>query len=156
MNFSLSKKIKRDLYQYLRMFVSVSIYLLMILVALFIFYKVIFLFVYVIQFTFMEASNLLLVHDYVRSQTSIAFIENLLNNITFILILVKWFKILESYAKFHHISIKDLVEISIIALIMEVVFNFWVHTISINILFSVVGIALLVVYASMPYFRKNK
>jgi uncharacterized membrane protein (DUF373 family) len=38
--------------------------------------------------------------------------------------LVKAFRILESYARYHHIEITDLVEIAIIALIMEVVFNF--------------------------------
>ena len=124
MNLLPSQKLKQNLFLYLKSFVSISIYLLMILVSLFIFYKVIFLFVYVFQFTFLEASSLFLTHDTSTSQSSIAFIENLLNNITFILILVKGFKILESYAKHHHISIKDLVEISIIALIMEVVFNF--------------------------------
>jgi hypothetical protein len=36
---------------------------------------------------------------------------------------------------------------------MEVVFNFGVHSIEINILFWVVWLWLLVIYAWMPYFR---
>jgi hypothetical protein len=39
---------------------------------------------------------------------------------------------------------------------MEVVFNFWVHDISINILFWSVWLALLVIYAGMPYFRDKE
>jgi uncharacterized membrane protein (DUF373 family) len=72
------------------------------------------------------------------------------------LILVKAYRILESYARHYHIEIVDLVEIAIIALIMEVVFNFTVHSLEINILFAVVGIILLVIYAGMPYFRTKE
>ncbi|USN58906.1 MAG: hypothetical protein H6767_02200 [Candidatus Peribacteria bacterium] len=154
MNLRPSSKVKQNLFQYLRSFVSASIYILMLLVAVFIFYKVVILIVHVFQFASYEAGDLFL-QAHSGAQSNITFIETLLNNITFILILVKGFKILESYAQYHHIEIKDLVEISIIALIMEVVFNFGVHSLAINILFSVVGICLLIVYAGMPYFRKR-
>lgn len=86
----------------------------------------------------------------------VALIENFLSHITFVLILVKAYRILESYAKHHHIEIVDLVEIAIIALIMEVVFNFSVHSDFINILFWTVWIALLMIYAGFPYFREKE
>jgi hypothetical protein len=38
---------------------------------------------------------------------------------------------------------------------MEVVFNFWVHSLAINWLFAVFGIGLLIVYAMFPYFRRE-
>lgn len=57
-------------------------------------------------------------------RTSIMLTEEILSVVTIILVLVKSFKILVWYSKHHHIAIKDLVEIAIIALIMEVVFNF--------------------------------
>ena len=148
-----SKKFRENMFSYLRMFVSISIYILMLLVAVFIFYKVISLILYVAWYVYEELSNLIFNHE---SQISVLFIENILSTITFILILVKWFKILEFYAKRHHIEIKDLVEISIITLIMEVVFNFWVHSLAINILFAAVWIALLIIYAWMQYFRWDK
>lgn len=140
-------------------FISISIYLLMFLVALFVFYKVIILIYYIWFSVYWEivssvAGNLEFIDG--KSWSGIFLIENFLSNITFILILVKAYRILESYAKHHHIEIVDLVEIAIIALIMEVVFNFSVHSLSINILFWVVGIALLVIYAALPYFREKE
>ena len=55
---------------------------------------------------------------------SIMLTEEILSVVTIILVLVKSFKILVWYSKHQHIEIKDLVEIAIIALLMEVVFNF--------------------------------
>jgi uncharacterized membrane protein (DUF373 family) len=60
----------------------------------------------------------------VVGKMSITLTEEILSVVTIILVLVKSFKILVWYSKHHHIAIKDLVEIAIIALIMEVVFNF--------------------------------
>ena len=85
---------------------------------------------------------------------SIFLTEEILSVITIILVLVKSFKILISYSKHHHIEIKPLVEIGIIALLMEVVFNFGAHSMEINWLFAVFGLGLLVIYAAFPYFRK--
>ena len=68
---------------------------------------------------------------------SIALTEEILSVVTIILVLVKSFKILVWYSKYHHIAIKDLVEIAIIALLMEVVFNFSIHSMAINWLFAV-------------------
>jgi hypothetical protein len=39
---------------------------------------------------------------------------------------------------------------------MEVVFNFWIHSMAINWLFAVFGATLLVIYAMFPYFRREK
>ncbi|MCP4524024.1 MAG: hypothetical protein GY828_07450 [Candidatus Gracilibacteria bacterium] len=153
------QKQKNIVFRYLSHFISFSIYILMGLVALFLFYKVTsltyYIFIEVLQEIKMLGEGNF---DFINGQSneSIFLIENFLSNITFILILVKAFRILEFYAKHHHIEITDLVEISIIALIMEVVFNFSVHSIEINILFGVVGIALLITYAGMPYFKKRE
>jgi len=149
-------KHKNFIFKYLSNFISISIYLLMFLLALFIFNKVLILVLYIWIEVFKELNMAISWElDFIsgKSWEWIFLIENFLSNITFILILVKSFKILESYAKHHHMEITDLVEIAIIALIMEVVFNFWVHSIEINILFWVVWLALLVIYAWMPYFR---
>lgn len=153
------KNHKNPIFQYLSYFISVSIYILMFLVAVFVFYKVLIL-IYSIaiavwyELQMVSAWNMDFIHW--KDWDGIHLIENFLSNITFILILVKAFKILEAYAKHHHMEITDLVEIAIIALIMEVVFNFTVHSIEINILFGFVWIALLIIYAHMPYFRKKE
>lgn len=152
-------KHKNFIFRYLSSFISISIYLLMFLVALFVFFKV-WVLVYYISVAVLAELQMLIAWnlDFInwKSWEWIYLIENFLSNITFILILVKAFRILESYARYHHIEITDLVEIAIIALIMEVVFNFWVHDISINILFWSVWLALLVIYAGMPYFRDKE
>lgn len=151
------KQEKHFVFRYLSRFVSASIYLLMFVIALFIFYQVIAIAVSLgynmFSWNFMEKWKLFLTDT---TFWNISVIEILLSHITFILILVKAYRILESYGKHHHIEIKDLVEIAIIALIMEVIFNFWVHSIEINILFSLFWIALLLCYAWIPYFRKKK
>jgi uncharacterized membrane protein (DUF373 family) len=87
---------------------------------------------------------------------SIVLTEEILSVVTIILVLVKSFKILVEYSKHHHIQIKDLVEIAIIALLMEVVFNFTIHSMAINWLFAIFGATLLVIYAMFPYFRGEK
>jgi len=130
----------------------------MFIVAIFIFYKtlVLFFFVFAAIFVHMKEFNQLTFQW--LSDTSTLWIrlaEQVLNIVTFILVLVKSFKILVEYSKNQHIAIKDLVEISIIALLMEVVFNFWIHDMSINILFALFWLALLIIYAAFPYFRES-
>lgn len=142
----------------MRYFVSTSIYLLMFLVAAFIFYMTITLFV--------EMASSIRVHmRYVgtasmegiaqSSKIWIQLAEKFLNTVTFILVLVKSFKILISYSKNHHISVKDLLEISIIWLLMEVVFNFWLHSMAINWLFAVLAVFLVIIYAYFPMFHEE-
>ncbi len=142
----------------MRTFVSWSIYIIMAIIAAFIFYETMVL----IIFVFAAISNHMATMSptdldsmRISGQDSIAISEQVLNIVTFILVLVKSFKILVSYSKNHHIAVKDLVEISIIALLMEVVFNFGLHTLEINILFAVLGVALVIVYATIPYFRQK-
>lgn len=152
-------KYKKKYFKIISQFVSLSMYILMFLIAAFIFYKVGSL-IYYLGINILHEIWLISQWqtDFMngKSWVWIALIENFLSNFTFILILVKAYRILESYAKHYHIEIVDLVEIAIIALIMEVVFNFTVHSLEINILFAVVGIILLVIYAGMPYFRTKE
>lgn len=152
---SKEKDIFREL---MRLFVSGSIYMLMWIVASYIFYMTLFLCYKVIFSVLAHISQL---GDTTQAglatvgKMSIVLTEEILSVVTIILVLVKSFKILVWYSKHHHIAIKDLVEIAIIALIMEVVFNFWVHSLAINWLFAVLGVALLMVYAIFPYFRRD-
>ena len=153
------KKEELDFFeQAMRYFVSTSIYLLMFLVAAFIFYMTITLFI--------EMISTIRVHigfvwhatmDWIAqsSRIGIQLAEKFLNTVTFILVLVKSFKILISYSKHHHISVKDLLEISIIGLLMEVVFNFWLHSMAINWLFAVLAVFLVVIYAHCPLFHEE-
>lgn len=148
---------EKDFYRELmRLFVSWSIYMLMFIVASFIFYKTLVLFFFVIAAIIVHISSFSHLTFEGISETSTLWIrlaEEILNIVTFILVLVKSFKILVEYSKHQHIAIKDLVEISIIALLMEVVFNFWIHSMPINILFAVFWGSLLIIYAAFPYFR---
>lgn len=140
----------------MRKFVSGSIYVLMAIIVFFIFYKTATLLVFVVSAVYLHFQWLgwmSFAEMQESSRQSIRIAEQILNIVTFILVLVKSFKILVSYSRKHHIAIKDLVEISIIALLMEVVFNFWIHSMKINILFSILWVALVIAYGMIPYFR---
>jgi uncharacterized membrane protein (DUF373 family) len=152
---SKEKDIFREL---MRLFVSWSIYILMFIVASYIFYMTLFLCYKVISAMIIHISHLWdITQEWLAEvgKMSIVLTEEILSVITIILVLVKSFKILVWYSKHHHIAIKDLVEIAIIALLMEVVFNFWIHSMAINWLFAVFWTALLIVYAIFPYFRRE-
>lgn len=150
---------ERELYrEVLRLFVSWSMYILMVIVALFIFYKTIVLFFFVISAILLHIKEFnFMSYGWLKDSSAlwIRLAEQVLNIVTFILVLVKSFKILVEYSKHQHITIKDLVEISIIALLMEVVFNFGIHSMPINILFAIFWATLLVIYAIIPYFRED-
>jgi len=142
----------------MRTIVSGSIYILMWIVSIYIFYMTLFLCYKVATAMFIHISQLGDISQEGITQVgrlSIILTEEILSVVTIILVLVKSFKILVWYSKHHHIAIKDLVEIAIIALIMEVVFNFWVHSLAINWLFATLWVALLIVYAVFPYFRRE-
>lgn len=70
----------------------------------------------------------------------------LLHTIAFTIVLVKAYKILVSYAQKRHVSIKYLVEISIIAPTIEIVFNSQKYPIEFNIMFGVFAFANLIAY----------
>lgn len=153
------KKEELDLFeQAMRHFVSASIYLLMLLVASFIFYMTVTLFVEMVStirvhMWYIWNASIEWIAD--SSRIGIQLAEKFLNTVTFILVLVKSFKILISYSRNHHISVKDLLEISIIWLLMEVVFNFWLHSMHINWLFAVLAVFLVVIYAYFPLFHSG-
>lgn len=153
------KKEELDFFeQAMRYFVSTSIYLLMFLVAAFIFYMTVTLFfemISTIQVHMNYVGNATIEGIAKSSKIGIQLAEKFLNTVTFILVLVKSFKILISYSKNHHISVKDLLEISIIGLLMEVVFNFWLHSMAINWLFAVLAVFLVVIYAYFPMFHED-
>jgi len=141
-----------------RLVISGSIYTLMWLVALYILYMTMFLVYKVLSVIYIHMSYVMDFSEAwlsTASKMSITLTEEILSVVTIILVLVKSFKILISYSKHHHIEIKPLVEIAIIALLMEVVFNFWAHSMEINWLFATFGLWLLVIYATLPYFRKK-
>ncbi len=69
-----------------------------------------------------------------------------LHGIAHAIVLVKAYKILVSYLKTHHLSIKYLVEISIIAGAIEVIFNATSHDIMLNIIFGIFAILNLILY----------
>ena len=150
---------EKDVFRvFMHKFVSISIYILMCIVAFFIFYKAILLVLYVLIVMREQIMNLPAIITGQLDKSSllgITLAEDILNVVTFLLVLVKSFKILKTYSLHHHIAIKDLIEISIIALLMEVVFNFSLHSMALNILFSTLGVALVLVYALIPYFRKQ-
>ncbi len=143
----------------MRAFVSSSIYILMFIVASYIFYMTLFLCYKVISAVIIHTQNLWTITQEWLSQVgkmSISLTEEILSVVTIILVLVKSFKILISYSRNHHIAIKDLVEIAIIALLMEVVFNFSIHSMAVNWLFAVLWAVLLVIYAVFPCFHTQE
>lgn len=150
---------EKDLFRELsRVVISGSIYTLMWLVALYTLYMTLFLVYKVFAVMYLHIwyiSNFSQEGLSIASKMSITLTEEILSVVTIILVLVKAFKILISYSKHHHIEIKPLVEIAIIALLMEVVFNFAAHSMPINWLFAVFGLGLLVIYATFPYFRNS-
>lgn len=70
----------------------------------------------------------------------------LLHTIAFTIVLVKAYKILISYAQKRHVSIKYLIEISIIAPTIEIVFNSQKYPIELIALFAVYAFANLIAY----------
>lgn len=73
-------------------------------------------------------------------------IERILHGIAITLIFVKAYKILVSYYLEHHISIKFMVEIAIIATTVEILFNAKSFELPMLIVITVFGIANLIIY----------
>jgi len=70
----------------------------------------------------------------------------LLHTIAFTIVLVKAYKILISYAQTRHINIKFLIEISIIAPTIEIIFNSRNYALEVNALFALFAFLNLVAY----------
>jgi uncharacterized membrane protein (DUF373 family) len=72
--------------------------------------------------------------------------ERILHEIAYAIVLVKAYKILISYLKIHHVNIKYIIEISIIASAIELIFHYDTHSDVVLGIFAVFGIANLLIY----------
>lgn len=70
-----------------------------------------------------------------------------LHNIAVLLILMKAYRILVAYMKYHHIDIKFMVEIGIIACVLELLFNFQQYTEDMQMVLAGISVLFLAVYA---------
>ena len=70
-----------------------------------------------------------------------------LHNIAVLLILMKAYRILVEYMRHHHIDIKYMVEIAIIACVLELLFNFNYYTEDMRVVLAATAISFLTVYA---------
>ena len=70
-----------------------------------------------------------------------------LHNIAVLLILMKAYRILVEYMRYHHIDIKFMVEIGIIAGILELLFNFKQYTDDMRLILAGMSVLFLAVYA---------
>lgn len=78
----------------------------------------------------------------------------ILHFIAFTIVSVKAYSILISYAKTHHLNLKFLVEIAIIASAIELLFNSHAYSLPILIVFAAFGLINLVLY--LMYYEKFK
>ena len=70
-----------------------------------------------------------------------------LHNIAVLLILMKAYRILVEYMRYHHIDIKYMVEIGIVACVLELLFNSQGYTESMQMLLAGMAVAFLAIYA---------
>jgi len=70
-----------------------------------------------------------------------------LHNIAVLLILMKAYRILVEYMKYHHIDIKFMIEIGIITCILELLFNYQNYTSEMQIVLVGMAVSFLTVYA---------
>lgn len=69
-----------------------------------------------------------------------------LHSIAEVIILIKAYRILVSYLKTHHVSIEYIVEISIVASAIELLFAADMHHLGTNIIFAAFGLSNLILY----------
>ena len=70
-----------------------------------------------------------------------------LHNVAVLIILMKAYRILVEYMRHHHIDIKYMVEIGIIACILELLFNFNYYSEDMRMILAGTAVAFLAVYA---------
>ncbi|MFW6311620.1 MAG: hypothetical protein ACOC1K_05230 [Nanoarchaeota archaeon] len=70
----------------------------------------------------------------------------ILHEIAYAIVFVKAYKILLSYLKSHHLNIKYLIEIAIIAPAIEVIFNSQMNSIFLTTIFAIFATANLLIY----------
>lgn len=73
--------------------------------------------------------------------------SDFLHNIAVLLILMKAYRILVEYMKYQHIDIKFMVEIGIITVVLELLFNSQQYSESMRMVMASMAVAFLVVYA---------
>lgn len=79
-------------------------------------------------------------------------LKNALFSIAIVIVLVKAYRILFFYMESHHVSVKYIVEISIIAPAVELIFATENRSLELNILLGLYSIASSIIYLS--YYRK--
>ncbi|PID86250.1 hypothetical protein CSB08_01415 [Candidatus Gracilibacteria bacterium] len=72
--------------------------------------------------------------------------HELLHNIAFTIVLVKAYNILMEYAKHKHVNIKYIIEISIIAPVVEVVFNYGSYDFNMLVFLGILSICMSILY----------
>lgn len=70
-----------------------------------------------------------------------------LHNIAILLILMKAYRILVEYMRYHHIDIKFMMEITIIACVLELLFNYDKYTELMHVVLAIVAIFFVAIYA---------
>lgn len=78
--------------------------------------------------------------------------EDALHTVALSVVFVKAYRMLLYYLRCHHISIKYVVEISIVAPAIELIFDSSTRPIEINILFAFFSVAMLIVY--IVFYKK--
>lgn len=73
-------------------------------------------------------------------------VHDIAHDIAYIIVLIKAYRIVLFYLQTEHVSIKYIVEISIIAPAIELIFASQVHSWWLNVLFAVFGVANLIIY----------
>jgi len=70
-----------------------------------------------------------------------------LHNIAILLILMKAYRVLVEYMRYHHIDLKFMVEITIIACVLELLFNYQKYTADMRWILFLLGFSFLAIYA---------
>lgn len=70
-----------------------------------------------------------------------------LHNVALLLILLKAYRILVEYMRYHHIDLKFMVEIAIIACVLELLFNYGKYSEDMRLVLLGLGVSFLTIYA---------
>ncbi len=73
--------------------------------------------------------------------------SDFLHNIAILIVLMKAYRILVEYMRHHHIDLKYMVEITIIACVLELLFNFQHYTADMRLVLLGLGVTFLGIYA---------
>ncbi|MDA8597003.1 phosphate-starvation-inducible PsiE family protein [Candidatus Pacebacteria bacterium] len=110
---------------------------------------VVYMLVVIVTGTFDVASNIFemfFLESKERQSLFNALNAEFLHNIAVLLILMKAYRILVEYMRFHHIDIKFMVEIAIIASVLELLFNFASYSIEMRYILVALAVFFLGIY----------